>query len=202
MHYALFGLLAALWAVFAVSATGKVRHPAAFAASLRGILPGRLVTLAARALTAAELAVTLGLSLALLTTAGLLPGGRAVPFAALTATALLITALTVGVAITLHRGTGGSCSCFGTTRRPLGRRHLARNLLLLAAAAAALLLLATGPPDASDPLGLLLGIAAGGIAASLVIGFDAVAELFTPTPLEIPFDDLGGARERAGLDGA
>jgi hypothetical protein len=86
----------------------------------------------------------------------------------------LLAAFTTGIVVVLHRGTRAECLCFGTTERPYGPRHLVRNGLLAAAAVAGAML--SGRP--TDLPVTLIAIAAGAVAALVVVTFDELLDLF------------------------
>ena len=85
--------------------------------------------------------------------------------------AAVLAALAAGVHVALRRGTSAPCRCFGTAAAPLGRRHVARNLLLGAAAATAAA--AAGP--ALAPAGIAVSLGAGAAAALAVVFLDDIA---------------------------
>ena len=153
--------------VFAISAVGKARTPAVRAAFRRSVsdmavLPARAVAAVAAAVPVVEAA----------TVVLVLTPPTAV-LGCVLALALLV-AFTTGIVIVLRRGTRAGCRCFGTTERPYGPRHLVRNGLLAAAALAGAL--TTGHPI--DLPGALIAIAAGVIAALLLVTFDELVDLF------------------------
>ncbi len=171
--------------VFTISAAAKVRGRRAyraFAAGLResGLVPGRALPATAAALAGGEAAIGAGLAGAV--AAELATGRGAVPWAeaALALAAALTAVLAAGVAVVVRRGTQASCACFGARPgRPLGRAHLARNLVLLAALGTGLvtspLAGGSGPPAAAA-----LGVAAGSVAALVIIRWEDLADLFSP----------------------
>lgn len=110
--------------VFAASLVSKLRTRRSwrdYRSSIRAsrAVPGSLAEVAAGLLAVAEAAVVLLL---------LWPAHRP---AGLTAAAGLALILTVGVAISLGRGSQASCACFGAGQR-LSGQHLIRNLSLTA----------------------------------------------------------------------
>ncbi len=178
------GLIVTLVVVFATSGASKLRGPDAqrtFAASLGDLpfLPARSVRGVAAALTAGELMVAADLLASLIAGWAGLPGAVAMTAVALTATAILLITLTVGIAITLRRGVRAGCACFGSAHRPLGVSHLVRNVLLLAAAGTAA---ALPPAPPVRPQDLLVAVTAGAVAAFLIIHADDMAELFAANP--------------------
>ncbi|MFB4270453.1 MauE/DoxX family redox-associated membrane protein [Nonomuraea sp. GTA35] len=154
--------------VFLVALAGKVRGRAAFAAftaSIRalGLLPRPWAAVAAYALVAAELV-----------TAALLLATRV---AGLAAAAVTLAVMTGGVLAALLRGRRAPCRCFGPSTRPLGRTHVARNLLLIAVAGAGLA--AGGSGDPAHPAGLVLSAVAAAVGVLVVVRLDDLAALFS-----------------------
>jgi hypothetical protein len=151
--------------VFLASAAGKLRGRRslrAFASSLvslRLVGPGAAVPVAA-AVAAAEAGAAV-----------LLVGTRTAGFAA---AVVLLSVLSLGVAVVLARGTAAPCRCFGASATPLSRRHLVRNALLTGAAVLGLAAPAGSPP------GALLAVAAGVAAGVLVVVMDDLVALFAP----------------------
>jgi hypothetical protein len=153
--------------VFAISATGKLRNRAVRAAFRRSVRD--MAVLPAGAVRPVAVAAPVGEA----ATAVLL----AIPATAVVGCVLafvLLGAFTAGIATVLRRGTSASCLCFGTTERPYSARHLVRNALLGAAALAGALLYGI-PVEAPAAL---LAIAAGGVAALVVVTFDELLDLF------------------------
>jgi hypothetical protein len=153
--------------VFAVSAVGKMRTAPvrlAFRRSLAdmAVLPTRAVGTVAAAVPILEAAVVV-----------LLVVPPTAALGCLLALALLVT-FTTGIAIVLRRGTQAGCLCFGTTERPYGPRHLVRNGLLAAVALAGAV--ASGHPI--DLPGALIAVAAGVLAALVLVTFDEMLDLF------------------------
>jgi hypothetical protein len=154
--------------VFAISAAGKLRTAAARTAFRRSladmtVLPVRAVGTVAKAVPIAETAAVVLL---------VLPPTAAL--GSLLALALL-AAFTTGIVLVLRRGTRAGCLCFGTTERPYSRRHLVRNGLLTAAAA-------TGAVTSGTPTDLpatLIAIAAGAVAALMLVTFDELLDLLS-----------------------
>jgi hypothetical protein len=156
--------------VFAISAAGKLRTAAMRAAFRRSVadmavLPARAAGAVAATVPAAEAAAAVLL---------VVP-----PTAALGSVLALglLAAFTTGIVLVLHRGTRAQCLCFGTTERPYGPCHLIRNSLLTAAALTGAVLSGhpTGPPMT------LIAIAAGGVAALVLVTFDELFDLFSTT---------------------
>jgi hypothetical protein len=158
-------------AVFAISAVGKLRTAAVRVAFRRSVAD--MAVLPARAVgpVAATVAVVEAVAVVLLV----------VPTTSVLGCLLalvLLAVFTTGIVVVLRRGTRAGCLCFGTTERPYGPRHLVRNILLAAAALA-------GAITAGNPTDLpiaLTAIAAGGLAALVIVTFDELLELFA-TPV-------------------
>lgn len=154
--------------VFAISAVGKLRNRivrSAFRASLRdmALLPAAVVGPVAVAVPIGEaLAVVL---LVIPTTATV---GCGLAFA-------LLAAFTTGVAIVLRHGTAASCLCFGTSARPYGGRHLARNVFLGGIALTGSVLAGSSVETPA----LVVAILAGSITALVVITFDELLDLLS-----------------------
>ncbi|MGW3296758.1 MauE/DoxX family redox-associated membrane protein [Streptomyces xiamenensis] len=170
MPYVLLSCQVLLALVFLVSATGKLR-PAGVRALRRTLrelgVPARLVPVTATATIAAE------------ATAGLLVLPTPTARCGLIVAALLLVALTTGVARAVIGRRTVSCACFGPRVRPLRGVHLVRNgALLLATGCALALLPAAGPAHAEV---LALSIATGALGALVLIGLDDVRELLFPS---------------------
>jgi hypothetical protein len=171
--------------VFAASAAGKLRSPAAyrdFRAGLRGtrLVPGERLAATAAVLVAAETVCAAALAAALVVTATSAGPGVPLAEAALGATALLTAVLAAGVATVLRRGNAVPCRCFGaTSSRPLGAVHLARNACLLALLAAGL---GCTPIGHARPAaaGCILAVLTGLLMALLFIRWDDLAAVFAP----------------------
>ncbi|GAA4954857.1 MauE/DoxX family redox-associated membrane protein [Actinoplanes utahensis] len=89
--------------------------------------------------------------------------------------ALLLAAFTGAIVVMRRRGSTEPCRCFGATSAPPGRAAVVRNVLLLATA---LLGLAGAPADQPGPV-VVLAVAAGAVAALLLINLDEIAHLIT-----------------------
>lgn len=175
------GLHAGLCVVFGFSAWSKLGSYTAFVASLRPMRlgPDRLVRPAAAAITATELAVAVGLGWAILAGFGVVPVG-AVPVASLALAGLLLTVLTAGIALALHRGSEATCACFGATGRPLRRRHLVRNGLLIGVVLAGLMMQTLAGHGTAPVGGAVVAVTGGAIVALILIRLDELVELFEP----------------------
>jgi hypothetical protein len=153
--------------VFAISAAGKLRSAGARAAFRRSVadmkvLPSRAVGPVAAAVPIAEALTVVLLVLPPTAVYGCVLAG------------VLLAAFTTGILIVLRRGTRASCLCFGASERPFSARHVVRNVLLAAAALSGALLSA----QPVDLPAALVAIAAGAIAALLVVTFDELLDLF------------------------
>jgi Methylamine utilisation protein MauE len=115
--------------VFAIAAAAKLADGGADVASLRGLgFPDTLATRLRWGLPVTEMAVALLLAC--------LPTAR---FGAAVAAGLLV-AFTFLLGVSVARGNGQPCSCFGSgSQRPVGWRPTLRNLLLLGSAVAVIL---------------------------------------------------------------
>jgi methylamine utilization protein MauE len=157
--------------VFGISAVGKLRTAGVRAAFRRSVadmavLPARAVAPVAVAVPIVEAAAAV-----LLVTPPTVALGAALALA-------LLAAFSTGIALVLRRGTRAGCRCFGTTERPYRRSHLVRNALLAAATLAGAVLSGhpTGPPVAP------IAIAGAVVAALVLVTFDDLIDLFSPTP--------------------
>jgi hypothetical protein len=153
--------------VFAISAAGKLRTSAVRAAFRRSVadmavLPARAVGPVATAVPIAEAATVVLI---------VVPATAAL---GCVLALVLLAAFTTGIAIVLRRGTRAGCLCFGTTERPYGPHHLVRNGLLAAAALGGAV--TAGHP--TDPPAALIAIAAGVLAALVLVTFDELLDLF------------------------
>lgn len=184
MSYLLVVVAAAGCGVFGASTFGKLRRRAAyeaFVASLRPlhVVPDRAVPVVAALVAAAEVVITAGLA-ATLTQLGAGAPARPIAIGVLTLAACLLAVLTAGIVMALRAGRVTPCACFGTTGRPLSRRHVARNLLLTAAVLGGLV--AAPSVDVAPPLpGTVLAAAAGFVVAAVIVRIDDLVDLFLPT---------------------
>jgi hypothetical protein len=185
----IIGVLAMVACVYATSASAKLanrREYRAFRDGLAGtrLVPPRLLRPASAVLVGSEAGAGAALITAtILSTAGL-PGAVPVTAAALACSIALTAALTAGVTVVVRSGTKVKCACFGASAgRELDRSHVARNAGLLAVLVAALIGIALGPGKAA-PAADALAIAAGIVAALLVIRFDDLVSLFAAPPGE------------------
>ncbi|GAB2797768.1 MauE/DoxX family redox-associated membrane protein [Amycolatopsis magusensis] len=181
MTYLALGCATGLCVVFLVSAAGKLgrtrlREFAVSAGPLR-LVPRSWRSRVAGAVVGAEFAITTTLGLAV---GGTLTGapGPAGPVAFGAAIGLL-TAFTVALSWSLHRGDRTPCRCFGASTAPAGPAHLGRNLVLLLTATTGLVTSwsAGGRPDIG---GSVLAAVAGLVFALLVLAFDDLLDLFQP----------------------
>jgi hypothetical protein len=153
--------------VFAVSAAGKLRSAGARAAFRRSVADMKVLSIEVVGPAAAAVPIAEALAVVLL----VLPP-TAVYGCVLAC--VLLAAFTTGIVIVLRRGTRASCLCFGASERPFGARHVVRNVLFAAAALSGALLSA----QPVDVPAALVAIAAGAIAALLVVTFDELLDLF------------------------
>ncbi|MDF5757517.1 MauE/DoxX family redox-associated membrane protein [Spongiactinospora sp. TRM90649] len=169
-------------AVYAAGVIGKTRGRTAYREFVRAtgrLLPGRIG--ARRAGVIAPLVIAAEAATAVLT--------AALPRAGLVLAAALALVFTVAVAAALRRGERAPCRCFGASATPLGPRHIARNVLLLAVAATGA---AASPPGwaysvwaGASWAGLALAAGFAAMVALLVTQFDALIELFAPSPATV-----------------
>ncbi|MFF5209760.1 MauE/DoxX family redox-associated membrane protein [Streptosporangium sp. NPDC000396] len=174
MVYLAVGCRFLIGVVFAVAAVNKLsgrRRFNAFVWSLRRmeVVPEGLVRPAALVSAAAEVVIVL-----LLAVPANVPG-----MAGFAVAAGLLTAFTVGIAMSLKRGNKEPCACFGRSETPLGAGHVVRNLLLIAVT---LLGLAASAAGGHAELGeAAIGALAGLVLGALVTAFDDIVALFRPT---------------------
>lgn len=161
--------------VFGVSAFNKLRTRTAladFAATLRslGVVGDGYAT---------PLAAVVGASEAVIALLLLWPQTLMVGFAAAGA---VMVAFTGAIIFALSRGVEAPCRCFGALSAvPLGRSHIARNLLVVAGAglgATATGLIDLAGPGALHGGGLAVAVVAGIVAGALIVVFDDLIELF------------------------
>jgi len=179
MSYVLIGCCAALAAIFAASAAGKVRRRAAYAefvAATRRLVPAPVPRPIARAAAHAVVALEIALPVALF----------AVPLAGLAVAGGLLAVFTVAVLLAVRRGVREPCRCFGPAAAPLGYRHALRagmlaGLALLGGVAAVAGRLSGPLPELRSgtvPGGVAAALAAATVVAALAVRFDDVADLF------------------------
>jgi hypothetical protein len=175
MAYVVLSTRVLLGAVFAASALTKLRSADAFAeftASVGrlGRLPASRVRPAAMAVAAGEVTVPVLLAVPAAGATGL---GFALA-------AVLLTAFAVAIARSLRRGPAPPCRCFGSSSTPIGRHHVARNLVLIAAATAGVLgvVVSAGAGEAvTTPAGAAVAAASGLVAALFTITLDDLVDL-------------------------
>jgi energy-converting hydrogenase Eha subunit A len=171
--------------VFAASASAKLRSRHAYQSFRAGLRDTRLIserwtTGVASLLCAAETVTAAGLLAAAIMALDAVPGARSVTEASLTAACLLTIVLAAGVGAVMRRGTQARCACFGAgAGRQLGGVHMLRNLILLVLLAAGLAgsVLGDGHPT---PAAAIVGVAAGALAALLIIRWEDLADLLAP----------------------
>jgi len=166
VEYVTVASQAVLAGVFGWAAVTKLRAFATFRGSVGqlGLVPRRYVGVVAAGIVAVESGCALAVPLS--------------PRVGLTGCLGVLTLFCVGIVVLLARGVSASCACFGATGAPLGRRHLIRNGLLAGVALSGLL---TDPARDLHPGGVLDAVFAGLIAAALLVAFDDLVELFTPS---------------------
>jgi hypothetical protein len=155
-------------AVFAISAVGKLRTAVVRVAFRRSVADMAVLPARAAGPVAAAVPVVEAAAVVLLVVPSTAVLGCLLALA-------LLAVFTTGIVIVLRRGTRAGCLCFGTTERPYGPHHLVRNGLLAAAALAGAL--TTGQP--TDLPAALIAIAAGVLAALVLVTFDELLDLFT-----------------------
>jgi hypothetical protein len=188
MVYVALASRCVIGAVFAVSLVSKLRSRTAFRefagwlASLP-VLPPRTRRVAAVVLAAAETAVLLLVALP-----WTVVGGLAIA-------AVLLMALTAGVAATMRAGTSAPCQCFGRSGSPLSSRHVVRNLALSVLAAVGAVAVVASASSTIHPAGLAVSLGAAAVVALVVLFMDDLAALMN----EGAFDALSGRRHRPAL---
>ncbi|WP_306744762.1 MauE/DoxX family redox-associated membrane protein [Saccharothrix yanglingensis] len=156
---------ALLFGVFLVALVGKARDPGAFADSVAVLsrTSRRTSRVLAVAVVATEAAV-----LVLLAVPATVPAGFVLA-------AALLLVFAAGIAWALHRGHRAPCRCFGASATPLGRVHVARNLLL--ACTGTLAPVADTPPP-PEPGAVLVGLLVAAVGVLVVTRLDDVAAVF------------------------
>ena len=166
MEYLTVASQALLTAVFGWAAVTKLRAFASFRQSVQrlGLVPDRYAGVVAGGIVAVEsgcaLVVPLSAGVGLIGCLGVL------------------TLFCLGIVVLLVRGVSASCACFGATGAPLGRRHLVRNGLLAGIALGGLV---ADSDLGRHPGGVLDAVFAGLIGAALLVAFDDLVELLTPS---------------------
>ncbi|MCD9194405.1 MauE/DoxX family redox-associated membrane protein [Streptomyces albireticuli] len=177
MGYLALGIRCLIGAVFLASAVSKVGGRGAFGrfvSSVRDLrlVPPRSAAPVALCVVAAEAAVCLLLAA---------PGPGAVAVAGFAVAGVLLGGFAAAVTLSVRRGVRTPCRCFGASTRPLGLRHVVRNLALTAAAsagAAAVLVSGAVRPDA--PGGVVVAVTGGLLLGGLVVTLDDILDLFRP----------------------
>ncbi|MER7004831.1 MauE/DoxX family redox-associated membrane protein [Dactylosporangium sp. NPDC000555] len=171
MGYVLFGCQVLTGLVFVVAGITKLRDVDGFRRSMLALvpLPVALSPAAARALIGLELLVV-----ALLVVPATVAAGLALSL-------ILDLAFTVAIVLALRAGRRAPCACFGRTERPLGIRHVVRDLVLAAVALLGLVA-AAAPHTPANAGGLLVAGLAGALGGLLVILLDDIVALFAPGP--------------------
>ncbi|MFJ1551420.1 MauE/DoxX family redox-associated membrane protein [Streptomyces sp. NPDC088246] len=175
MQYILIGARCLLGAVFLVAALGKVARDGAFDSFARSIqdtalVPARFVRPAAVTVVAAEMLVCVALAL---------PAKHA-PAVGLAGATTLLSAFTIGIALTLSRGADAHCRCFGKSDAVLRPRHLVRNATLAGLSLTALVPTVAAPSSTGEvhPAGAVVAMTAGLVGSALTVRLDDILDLF------------------------
>ena len=167
-HYWNLVLRCAFVAVFAVSASSKLRGRSAlaeFVASTRTI--GGLSTAWARPVAAGVIVVEAAVAvLAAVPATGTVGLGLA---------AVVLAGFAVAIARAIRHDRAVSCRCFGPAAAPLSQLHVVRNLVLAGLAVTGLIV---GPPAGLAPVGVALAVCGGALVAVIAVRFDEIVELF------------------------
>jgi uncharacterized membrane protein len=150
--------------VFAVSSVAKFRDFRGFARSVPVLVP--MPAIAVRPVSVAVVAAEAG--------AAVLVVVPVTATAGFVLASLLLLAFAAAIGTALRRGRPASCRCFGAADTPVGPRHLARNAMLCCFA----VLGALAPGGLPSVAGAAVAVAAGGVAAVLVIAMDDIAVVF------------------------
>lgn len=170
MTYLLLSIQFVVAGVFALSAAGKLRARAEFAASLAEFgVPSGARRPAGVAIMAAELAIV---------PLVLVP---ATALAALVLAAALLAIFAAAVALALRRGRRPRCRCFGVASAPLRRAHVGRNLGLALVAAVGAVAAGAADPTTLDLAPLAVAVLVATLAVFAVAGFDDIVEIVAPT---------------------
>jgi hypothetical protein len=175
MTYAALTCRGLVGLVFAVAAFAKIRSPRAYRefASWLAALPLPLAGTSAlpAVLLAAEAAIVVLAAVPALAPAGL----------ALAAACLAV--MIAGTIVIINRGVPVACRCFGSSRSPMGARHLARDgiLLVIAVTGTATGVLGAGR-DPARPAGTVLSLTAALVGATLLVFLDDLVALFGTDP--------------------
>ncbi|MEV0615385.1 MauE/DoxX family redox-associated membrane protein [Nonomuraea sp. NPDC050404] len=166
--------------VFLAALVSKLRGPAEFVSFMRdlGVFPASAARAAAITIVSAELAVIVLV---------LTPGAER---AGLLLAAALLCGFSLGIAASL-KGTqefaaspkptrkAAVCRCFGSSGQPLGRHHIARNIVLAVIGATGALVPASGSA-LTHPAGVVITLFAGALLAFFAIALDTLIALFLP----------------------
>lgn len=170
MVYLALACRCAVGVVFGVSVSGKVRGRLAFSTfvSWLAALPVPLVRrrpgLVAVVMAAAEALIAVLAALPWTARAGLVLA------------AAVLAVFAAGTWLAVVRGTDAPCQCFGVSASPLGRRHVARDVLLAVMAVAGAAAAGSG---GVRPGGVAASLGAGLVIAVFVVFLDDLAVLFT-----------------------
>lgn len=111
----------------------------------------------------------------------MLLAARVTEMAGLALAASLLTAFSVGIAVSARQGPPVPCRCFGPSETPFGYRHVVRNSLLIAVAVTGGLAATPGGSSELHPAAIVVAVAAACVAA-LVIRVDDLVDLFAGPP--------------------
>ena len=163
--------------VFGLSAFGKLRSTAAFAAYQHAVMelgrvPRRFLRAASRALVVLEVLIAVAVLV------------RPTALAALVLIPVVLTVFTAALARAIRADLAVVCACFGSADRPVGTSQLARNAALIAVALAALAARLAWPAEPTEVSagGLLVCLLGALVAAGAVALWDDLAELLRPAP--------------------
>lgn len=168
--YALLACQQLVAGTFALSAAGKLRDAAAFAASLApfGVPAGRRRAVTG-AVIAAEAAVVPLIAW---------PATTPIGFAAAT---LLLAGFGAAILHVIRTGAVVHCRCFGVEGAVLRAAHMWRNGALALPALAGLVLVVAEPSGGLQPAGVAVTALAVCSLLVLVASFDSLVELLAPT---------------------
>ncbi|MER5784000.1 MauE/DoxX family redox-associated membrane protein [Streptomyces mobaraensis] len=175
MRYAEIGLRCLLGLVFLVSSVSKMSRRGSFRSfkgSLldTGLLSRSLAGPAAVCVVTGEIAIWVSLAIPL-ESAGIFGFGLS---------AGMLAVFAVGILMTVRRGVGVPCRCFGASVTPLGMRHVGRNLLLAAGGVCGIVSVTS--PGQVATAGAALAACCGVVLGGLVAVLDDIFELFRPAP--------------------
>lgn len=170
MAYLVIGCRFLTGAIFAVSAAGKLRSPAAFRAFSAWLAGLPLLPVSVRPATAVTLPASEVACVILVAVPATAGGG-------LVLAAILLAVLAVGALISVRRDVTAPCACFGSSGARLSPRHVVRNAVLCLAATAGAVATVAGNPPAVRSAGVAAAVGGAGVAALLVLFLDDLAAL-------------------------